>query len=65
MGTKGMKEAEGEVGGGCRKRTSMVRTRPMDSATRSLAGSLALRMKSALVRARVAKTDWDSRLVAE
>ena len=37
----------------------------MDSATRSLAGSLALRMKSALVRARVAKTDWDSRLVAE
>ena len=42
----------------------MFCTRPMDSATRSLAGSFALRMKSALVRASVAKTVLDSRRAA-
>ena len=36
----------------------------MDSATRSLAGSRALRMKSAFVRASVANTVCDSRLAA-
>ena len=47
-----------------RKKTSMLSTRPMDSATRSLAGSRALRMKSAFVRASVAKTVCDSRRAA-
>jgi len=38
----------------------MPRTRPIDSATRSFCGSRALRMKSALVCAGLAKTARDS-----